>query len=154
MTHKEELEKKINKMHDQYIKGGLGKDAFAEMCKLDDEYAKICAEEITQAKKEKDEKSKEMRNRRQRGKYGEKKVAKEVGGRRDGGVGRRDVIGGLFSYEVKTIKEIPASIVKLMIQSERLKKKDTVAVGVFRCNHPRQEFFIVEKQDWVALHGR
>ncbi len=102
----------------------------------------------------KDNLSKEMRNRRRRGKYGEKKLAKEVGGRKDGGIGRKDVIAGIFSYEVKTIKTIPASVVKLMAQAERLKKRDTIGVGVFRCNSPRQEFFILERQDWLSLHGK
>ena len=98
-------------------------------------------------------KSREMRNRRKRGRYGEKKLAKEIGGRRDGGIGRKDVVAGMFSYEVKTIKRIPSSIIKIMEQAERLKKRDTMAVGVFRCNSPRREYFILERQDWLNLHG-
>ncbi len=41
-----------------------------------------------------------------------------------------------------------------MAQAERLKKRDTIAVGVFRCNSPRQEFFVIERQDWINLHGK
>lgn len=97
--------------------------------------------------------SRDMKNRRRRGRYGEVKLAKEVGGRKDGRVGRRDVGAGMFSYEVKTVQKIPSSIIKLMAQAERLKKRDTTAVGVFRCNSPRKEFFIVERNDWLDIHG-
>ena len=98
--------------------------------------------------------SKEMRNRRRRGKYGEKRVSKELGVRRSGGVGQRDVGNSMFSYEVKTLKTLPASIVKIMAQAERLKKKGTIAVGVFRCNSPRQEYFVLERNSWLELHGK
>ena len=119
-----------------------------------DEYGTLWAEEWKENNEQKEIKSREMRNRRKRGRYGEKKVAQEVGGRRDGGVGRKDIVGGLFSFEVKTIKKIPSSIVNIMAQAERLKKKDTIAVGVFRCNSPRQEYFIVERNSWLELHGK
>ena len=120
-----------------------------------DEYSNLWAEQVREDNAKKEAKSKEMRNRRRRGKYGEKKLAKEVGGRRDGGVGRKDVTsGGIFNYEIKTIKKLPASIIKIMAQAERLKKKGTIAVGVFRCNSPRQEFFILDRNDWLELHGK
>ncbi len=152
--HKEWLEKEIEYLANCSLFAELKPEDKTELKCYELEYKAIIAEEIAQQKEAKKEISKEMRNRRRRGKYGEKKLAKEVGGRRDGGIGRKDVVAGMFSFEVKTIKKIPASIVKLMSQAERLKKKDTIAVGVFRCNSPRQEYFIVERQDWLNLHGR
>ncbi len=148
------LEKQIDWLENQSL--------FAELSKQDqlwvDSYQIEYQEILDKEKEVKDElkadRSKEMRNRRRRGKYGEKKLAKEVGGRRDGGIGRKDVISGIFSFEVKTNKKIPASVIKLMSQAERLKKKDTIAVGVLRCNSPRQEYFILERNDWLSLHGK
>ncbi len=153
-NRKEELEAKINELHDLFIQGKLSHSQLSELCDLETEYQVIVKKEVEESKQAKLEKSNEMKNRRARGRHGEKAVAQEVGGRRDGGVARKDVIQGMFSYEVKTIKSLPSSIIKLMEQAERLKKKGTVAVGVFRCNHPRQEYFILEKNDWLGLHGK
>lgn len=154
MTRKEELEKVINELHDKDIYGKLTSEGEAELTQFGNEYMSILSKEIAEQRVKDEAKSKEMRNRRKRGRYGEKRVAKEVGGRRDGGVGRKDIISGMFSYEVKSIKTIPASIIKIMEQAERLKKRDTIAVGVFRCNSPRREYFVVERQDWLNLHGK
>ena len=154
LDRKEWLERDINYLEDARLFADLSESEGQQLIDYSKEYALLLSDEEMEENKEKKVKSLEMKNRRRRGQYGEKQVAKEVGGRKDGRPGRRDVTQGMFSYEVKTTKKIPASILKLMSQAERLKKKDTIAVGVFRCNSPRDEYFIISKRDWLNLHGK
>ena len=146
-TEAAEKAEALNKLYHKKLLQELSPAEYAELRKLDRELRELMRspEEIA--------KSKDMRNRRRRGKYAEKRIAKKVGGRADGRVGKKDVVQGMFSYESKSWAKIPASIVKLMVQAARLAKSGTVPVGVIYCSKPRQAFYIVDEEDWIQLHG-
>ena len=103
---------------------------------------------------EKAEKAREMRNRRRRGKYLERKTAREVGGRADGRVGKKDVVQGKFHYETKSHKRVPAYLVKIMAQAVRLCSKSKIPVGVIFDRTNNQKYAVISWSDWVELHGR
>ncbi len=119
-----------------------------------DEYGKLWAEEQNEKNYQKELKSKEMRNRRRRGKYGEKKIMKQMGGRADGRVGKKDGVKGMFSFEIKWVKKTPKYLDKIMDEAQRHCPKDKIAVGVVHNTENRREFYIVEKDAWLELHGK
>lgn len=116
------------------------------------EYHMLWNERQLKQEHEKAEKSRDMRLRRRRGKYAERKVAKQLGMKREGGVGMRDVGDSMFSIEVKRVTKIPASIDKILSQAVRLAKNGTIPVGVFKCG--RRSIYVIEGNNWLELHGK
>lgn len=145
---------RVNELSDRHVLGELNAEEVMEY-----ELSRISLQKITnydlQAKqKEKEAKSREMKNRIARGKYAEKKVAKDVGGRADGRAGKKDVVQGMFHYEVKSHKRVPKYLQDIMNEAVRLAGKGKIPVGVVFDRNNRQYYYILLKNDWVGLHGR
>ena len=150
MTQKE-IEDRINYLSDVMLFGELRPEEQKEFATLTKQLEEMISLEQLEIARIKESQSKIRKNARSRGRYGEKKVAKEVGGKRKGGVGMEDVRQGLFSYEVKTVAKIPASVTKGLEQARRL-GGSKIPVLVFRCN--RNTIYCVDGSDWVGLHGK
>jgi len=150
MNRKEFLEKEIELLEDKKLWGDLPKKEKDALLAYSYEYQEIVAGEVKIEKEKKTEKSKDMKNRRRRGKYGEKKVAEELDMKRNGGVGMRDVGNNFWSIEVKTVAKIPASIDKMLDQSRRLATTENYAGG-FRCG--RRVVYVIEGDIFRAVTG-
>ena len=115
-------------------------------------------------------KSREMKNRRQRGRYGEQRLAKKVGGKV---VGRSkyivfdsgksiqincqkppDVVTEMFSFESKWLKQVPANISKVMTQAISNCPEGLTPIGVIGDRESSEVYYIVAEPDWLALHGK
>ena len=116
------------------------------------EYIKLWNEREKLYSQHKSEVSRDMRLRRRRGKDDERRIAKQLGMKREGGVGMRDVGNSMFSIEVKRVTKIPASIDKILSQAIRLAKNGTIPLGVFKCG--RRTVYIIEGNHWLELHGK
>ena len=124
-----------------------------ELRELQKRAHEIGVEKVRQEEAEKEEKSREMKRRRARGKYGERRLAKKVGGLVDGRPYKDDVRSSMFSYESKYVKEAPRWLQKVMSQAIRLSRQNTIPVACIRDRTSREGYFIIMEQDWVGLHG-
>ena len=98
------------------------------------------------------DKSREMKNRRRRGKDAERKIAKDIGGKRRGGVGQEDVNAGMFSIETKHTKRFASRMEKGLDEAFRHKGQEQMAIYVEKCG--REARVYLNWRDWLDLHGR
>ncbi len=110
----------------------------------------------------------EQSNSRQRGRYGERRLAKKVGGVV---VGRSkavklpsgkyvqincqrppDVVTEIFSFESKWLKSAPANIHKVMEQAIKNAPDGYIPVGVIGDRNQHTVFYIMMERDFIDLH--
>lgn len=115
------------------------------------------------------DKSREMRQRRGRGRYGEQRLAKKVGGKV---VGRSkyivfdsgksiqincqkppDVVTEMFAFESKWLSHTPANIRKVIDQAIRNCPEGLIPVAVIGDRLERETYYIMTEKDWLELHG-
>lgn len=141
------------------------------------EYTTLCAEEKLVHAEEAKEASRSSRNNRQRGRYGERRLAGKVCGVVVGrskvvklpvGVTTEssekyiqidikhppDVVDGRFAYESKWLKEAPAMIRKVMAQAVRNAPQGLMPVGVIGDRESREVFYILTERDFLELTNR
>jgi len=110
----------------------------------------------------------EMRNRRQRGKYGEIRLAKKTGGIVVGfgrfiGFGDGsyieidpknppDVITQTFSFESKWLKNVPRYLSDVMAQATKNCPKGLTPIGVIGDRQNREVFYIWREKDFLDWH--
>ena len=150
MNRKKWLERVISWMSYLLILGNLTSKYRRKLVEWDEEYKEIITQKLGVMKELSKERSREMKNRRRRGKYAEKKVAKEFGMNREGGVGMRDVGNSMYSIESKKMK-IPKSVDNILAQSRRLAKQGTVACGAMVDG--RRVVVLIEGTDFTAVTG-
>ncbi len=153
MSTLEEIYDLIDKLESKRLFQDLSGAEHGELLRLNRE-ARILSDkdkEITEI--EKQEKSREMKNRRRRGKYGEKRIAKQVGGRVDGRAGKKDVRKGMFYFEVKWVRRSPKYLDHLMDEARRHTPSDSIPVGVIHNTETQREYYVQEKEDFLDLHG-
>lgn len=91
---------------------------------------------------------------RQRGKRTEKAIAKRIGGKRIGILGKSDVEHACFSFEVKSRKKFVAE--KWMLQAERNceeGKTPAVIVHILRLQH-KNDLVIIRLKDFEDFLGK
>ena len=86
---KEHVINRVNELSDRYILGELSTEELREYGELRRELEVIINRELVEVDRIKAEKSREMRSRRKRGKATERKIAKDIGGKRRAGVGKK-----------------------------------------------------------------
>ncbi len=123
-----------------------------ELRELQKRAHEIGVEKVKQEAIEKEEKSREMRNRRRRGKYTERKLAKDIGGRRKGGVGQEDIAVGIFSIEAKHVTGFLRRMEKGLDEATRHRGTKQIAIYVEKCGHGARVY--LDWCDWVDLHGK
>lgn len=112
-------------------------------------------------------KSQEMKRRRDRGKYGEQRLAKKVGGVV---VGRSKWIAGIqincqqppdviapvgnpvFSFESKWLKSVPKMLDKVMIQAVKNAPQGLTPIGVIGDREQHIVYYIMCEKDWLDYH--
>ena len=152
MNRKDWLAKKIGLLT-HYLLFNENKRAKFILVSYKNEFFDLWEHERLERTMQAEEKSREMKRRRDRGKYGEKKIAKIVGGKVKGGPGMEDVKHSLFSFEVKWLKKAPQSIVGVMNEAHRHAPQGKIAVGVIRGKEDGETYFIFTKNSWLELHG-
>ncbi len=112
--------------------------------------------------------SREMKQRRGRGRYGEMRLAKKVNGVV---VGRSkavhlpsgkwqqvncnmppDVVTDMFSFESKWLLHVPANIKKVMTQAVRNAPEGLTPVGVIGDRIGHDVYYIMMERDFLVLH--
>ena len=107
---------------------------------------------------------------RQRGHYGERRLADKVGGIV---VGRSkfiitlngtplkidcqrppDVVTSMFAFESKWLKKAPASISKVMTQAITNAPDGLIPVGVIGDRTEHTIYYILTEKSWLELHGK
>uniref|UniRef100_A0A6M3XUC9 Uncharacterized protein n=1 Tax=viral metagenome TaxID=1070528 RepID=A0A6M3XUC9_9ZZZZ len=152
---KEHVINRVNELSDRYILGELSTEELREYGELRRELEVIINRELVEVDRIKAEKSREMRSRRQRGKYGERRLAKLTGGNSNGRPHKSDVVvSSLFSIESKYLKEAPKWLQKIMSEAVRLARQDTIPVAYIRDRGNKVGYFIILEQDWISLHGK
>lgn len=169
-ARKEVLSDKIWEMLTGLAQGWLSEQEKITLAGYREELARILEQERLEREAEKQEKSREMKQRRGRGKYGERRLAKVVGGTVVGrsksiitGTGKAikidcqkppDVVTDLFSFESKWLKEVPANIRKVMTQAVGNAPPNLIPVGVIGDRQQRTVYYILMEKDWLDLHGK
>lgn len=120
-----------------------------------------------QETEEKQEKSQEMKRRRGRGRYGEQRLAKKVGGVV---VGRSKWIAGIqincqqppdviapvdnpvFSFESKWLKNVPKMLNKVMTQAVANAPENLTPIGVIGDREQHIVYYIMCEKDWLDYH--
>ena len=167
--NKNELYDIIDRLTDKKLFQGLSQ---VEKCALDvaqKELAELEVCEHVELAEEKKIKSLEMKRRRGRGRYGEQRLAKKVGGvvcGRSKAVklpsGQYiqincqrppDVVTEMFSFESKWLKNPPKVIDKIMTQATANAPQGLIPVGVVGDREQRTVFYIMSEKDWLDLHG-
>lgn len=163
------LGKELNILHDKELWGDLPLKDQEQMETYTKEYQTLLAEIEQEEKAKKADKSREMKQRRGRGHYGESRLAKKVNGivvgrskyivTDKGGVQINpnkppDVIGkdGMFSYESKWLKKVPKMMEKVMTQAITNAPKDFIPVGVIGDRLGRVVYYTINEKDWIDLH--
>lgn len=154
MDRKEELHREIQYLTDVQLFAGLKVGEAHNLEQLMAEYRSILEEERKAKALFKKEKSRDMKNRGRRGRYGEKRVAKQIGGRVDGRAGKKDVRKGMFYFEVKSLKKTPKFNDKVFIEACRHCPTGQIAVAVIRNTTDRTAKVIMDWEDFVELHGK
>ena len=172
-NRREWLNKKIGGLTDRAL--------FEELSEIDrifldsykEEFRQIESKEAQEKEQTKQDKSREMKQRRGRGKYGEQRLAKKVGGKV---VGRSkwiffdtdygqhviqincqkppDVVTMMFSFESKWLKQVPANIRKVMTQAISNSPQGLIPIGVIGDREQREVYYILMEHDWLSLHGK
>lgn len=86
-------------------------------------------------------------------KHLEKKVAKEMGGKRVGILNSEDVQHKVFSFECKCIKRIPASIKGWMSQCKANNLDNKIPIIVLHEKGKHDDYVIMSYKDFRDLHG-
>ncbi len=110
------------------------------------------------------------KHNRQRGRYGERRLAKKVGGVVVGrskfiitpqGKGIKincqrppDVVTSVFSFESKWLKKVPASISKIMTQAIINAPEGLIPVGVIGDREEHSVYYILMEKDFIDLLGK
>ena len=118
-----------------------------------DEYGNLWEDELKEINHQNTLKSKEMRNRRRRGKYLEKKIARDVGGRADGRAGKKDIASGMFHIEAKSHIKTPKYLQNIMSEATRLAGKGKIPVAVIYDRALGDKYVILDYKNWLDLHG-
>lgn len=128
------------------------------ICGYYDNWLRECQAEFDREHQAKEalrqEKSQEMKRRRARGKYTERKVAKDVGGRVDGRAGKKDVVKGMFYFETKSHKKTPKYLRGIMDEAIRHCTRDKIPVGVIYDRERNEYYYIMMRGPWLDLHGK
>jgi hypothetical protein len=106
---------------------------------------------------EEEEQARKMRNARQRGRTYEKSKARQLGGRADGRVGKKDVVLGMFYIECKNIAKTPAFNTKVMAEASSHctgKYSGQIPVALVRNSTTGEELVILKYTDFKDLHGK
>lgn len=148
---KEHVINRVNELSDRYILGELSTEELREYGELRRELEVIINRELVEVDRIKAEKSREMRNRRKRGKATERKIAKDIGGKRRAGVGQEDVAAGMFSIETKHVRHFMTRMEAGLNQAFRLKGNEQIALYVEKCG--REARVYLNWRDWLDLHG-
>ena len=134
-----------------------------EKDKLKDAQDELALLEQTEEHKE----STEHKKARQRGRYGERRLAKKVNGVVVGrskwivieGKGYQincqqppDVISPPFAFESKWLKQVPKMLDKVMTQAIRNCPKDLTPVAVIGDREQRVCYYIMTEKDWLDWH--
>lgn len=109
------------------------------------------------------------RRNRSRGRYGEARLAKKVGGVV---VGRSkvvklpsgkyqsidiqhpiDVVTDMFGFESKWLKTVPKNISKVMSQAVTNCPEGLTPVAVIGDREQHTVYYVMTEKDWLALHG-
>ena len=155
MERKEQVINRVNELSDRYIFDELSTEELREYGELRRELEVIINRELVEVDRIKEAKSREMRNRRKRGKYGERRISRLTGGDSNGRPHRPDiVVSSLFSIESKYLKEAPKWLQKIMSEAVRLARQGTIPVAYIRDRGNKVGYFIVLEQDWISLHGK
>ncbi|KKK75008.1 hypothetical protein LCGC14_2878060 [marine sediment metagenome] len=159
----------IDKLEDKKLFQDLSEAEITELHALRAKVGKLESEEKGVAETIRYEKSLEMKRRRGRGRYGEQRLAKKVGGvvcGRSKAVklpsGKYiqincqrppDVVTEMFSFESKWLKNPPKVIDKIMTQATTNAPQNLIPVGVVGDREQRTVFYIMSEKDWLDLHG-
>jgi len=160
---------RVNELSDKFIVGELTGEEIKEYTEKREELQRLTQEALAESAKEKKEKSREMKQRRWRGRYGEQRLAKKVGGVVVGrskyvltptGKGIKinhmkppDVVTDMFSFESKWLSHFPANIRKVMVQARSNCPEGLIPVGVIGDRNEREVVYILSEHDWLELHG-
>ena len=166
---KEFLIRRLDKLINRELFKELTLEEREEKEKVLIEYNEILTQEARDKAQEKAEKSREMKQRRGRGRYGEQRLAKKVGGIV---VGRSkavklpsgkyikidcqrpcDVVTEIFSFESKWRKNVPKFLDKLMAQAQRNCPSGLTPVGVIGDREARVVYYIMTENDFLSWHG-
>jgi len=170
MTELKEIYAKLNILIDREL--GIAQPPLSLMEKTKIPLLQERAHELEQEKKaqetiKREEKSLEMKRRRGRGRYGEQRLAKKVGGVIVGRskavkVGDKwiktdcqkppDVVTEVFSFESKWLKNVPAMLHKVMSQAVSNAPKDLTPVGVIGDREQHIVYYIMTEHDWLEWH--
>lgn len=164
------LEKRIDELTDRALGikspplSGAEQDELHALLKKADTAMK---ETMKQEETERQEKSLEMKRRRGRGRYGEQRLAKKVGGVV---VGRSKWIAGIqincqqppdviapvdnpvFSFESKWLKNVPKMLDKVMIQAVKNAPQGLTPIGVIGDREQHIVYYIMCEKDWLDYH--
>lgn len=134
---------------------------------LQEKATQLAQEQMGQETIKKQERSQEMKRRRGRGRYGEQRLAKKVGGVV---VGRSKWIAGIqincqqppdviapidnpvFSFESKWLKNVPKMLDKVMIQAIKNAPQGLTPIGVIGDREQHIVYYIMCEKDWLNYH--
>ena len=170
MTELEEIYKEIDELTDRELNIAQPPLSLTEKTKLGalrKEAGRLCGEMKEVRETAKYAKSQEMKRRRGRGRYGEQRLAKKVGGVVVGRskavkVGDKwiktdcqkppDVVTEVFSFESKWLKNVPAMLHKVMSQAVSNAPKDLTPVGVIGDREQHIVYYIMCETDFLDWH--
>ncbi len=159
---------KIDELEGKRLFQDLSTEEIGELRLLRGEAGRLAGEIEAVKETVKYEKSLEMKRRRGRGRYGEQRLAKKVGGvvcGRSKAVKLPsgeyiqvncqrppDVVTEMFSFESKWLKNPPKIIDKIMTQAITNAPQGLIPVGVVGDREQRTVFYIMSEKDWLDLH--
>ena len=166
--NKEELADKIWVLVEKEHLSGLTAAEDSELDSLHKQYSTLVAEEKKTAEDVARMVSREMKQRRGRGRYGEQRLAKKVGGIV---VGRSkyiafpsgksvkidcqrpcDVVTEMFAFESKYLQSAPKQIKKWHSQALRNCPSGLIPVLVVGDREEREVYYIMSEHDFLDLH--
>ncbi len=168
-SRKEWLEKEIENLTDISLFADLPQKDQHNLVLYCVEYEAILEQEHEEQNKVKTAKSREMKQRRGRGHYGETRLAKKVGGVVVGrskyivtpsGKGIKincqkppDVVNDWASFESKYILHVPKMLQRVMTQAISNAPEGLTPWGVIGDREQRTVYYICIEKDWLELHG-